>query len=78
VNAAEMPELLTIDELAARARESRRTIQRRIAAGELEVIRLSPRSVRIPRTAAARYLQGTSGTMRDRNVHPIEEVLRDP
>jgi excisionase family DNA binding protein len=67
-----MPELLTVDELAALARESRRTIQRRIAAGELEVVRLGPRHVRIAADVAARYLAGMrrgapSGTVRDRN-----------
>ena len=49
-------ELLTIPELARLSKESRRTIQRRIAAGEIEVVRLSPRSVRITQEEAERYL----------------------
>ncbi|HKE79043.1 MAG TPA: helix-turn-helix domain-containing protein [Solirubrobacteraceae bacterium] len=68
----ELPELLTVDELAARSRESRRTIQRRIAAGDIDVVRLSPRTIRIPRAAAARYLHGDSGMMGDETtLHPL-------
>jgi excisionase family DNA binding protein len=48
--------MLTIDELAALAHQSRRTIERRIAEGRIEVKRYSARCVRIPRDAAAAYL----------------------
>jgi excisionase family DNA binding protein len=50
--------VLTIDELAALAKVSRRTIERAIADRRLRVVHLSPRSVRIPQQAAAAYLAG--------------------
>jgi excisionase family DNA binding protein len=50
--------VLTIDELAALAKVSRRTIERAIACGRLRVVHLSPRIVRIPQEAAAAYLGG--------------------
>jgi excisionase family DNA binding protein len=48
--------LLTIEELALLARVSRRTIERAIADGRIEVRHLSPRAVRITRSSAAAYL----------------------
>jgi hypothetical protein len=48
--------MLTIDELAMLAHQSRRTIERRISDGTLEVKHLSPRCVRIPLKSAAAYL----------------------
>ena len=65
-------ELLTIAELAALSKESRRTIERRIAAGELEVIHLSRRAVRITPESAARYLHSAEESTIARNTHPIE------
>lgn len=43
-------ELLTYADAAEVARCSRRTIERRVAAGDLPVVRLGPRTVRIRRT----------------------------
>ena len=65
--AEELPELLTIAELAELARQSRRTIERRVQDGEIEtVVVTSARArrqraagtVRITREEAARYLRG--------------------
>jgi excisionase family DNA binding protein len=53
--------MLTIDELATLARQSRRTIERRIADGTIEVKRYSPRCIRIPRESAATYLAVDDG-----------------
>jgi excisionase family DNA binding protein len=50
--------VLTIAELAALAKVSRRTIERAIADGRLGAVHLSPRVVRIPQQAAAAYLAG--------------------
>jgi excisionase family DNA binding protein len=49
---------LTIEELAALANVSRRTIERAIADGRVAVKHLSPRMVRITRSSAAAYLAG--------------------
>jgi hypothetical protein len=48
---------LTINELAALARVSRRTFERRIAAKDIRVTHLSPRCVRIPLSSAAAFLE---------------------
>jgi hypothetical protein len=48
--------LWTIPDLARASRESRRTIERRIAAGEIEVEHLSARAVRIRPDEVRRYL----------------------
>jgi hypothetical protein len=48
--------MLTIDELASLAHQSRRTIERRIAEGVIEVKHYSARCVRISRRNAAAYL----------------------
>ena len=65
-------ELLTIEELAGLAKQSRRTIERRIAAGELRVVHLSARAVRIPLAEAERYLAGGTPLGRmESNLHPI-------
>jgi excisionase family DNA binding protein len=55
-----LEQVLTIDELAALAKVSRRTIERAIADGRLRVVHLSPRAVRIPRSSAAAFLEGES------------------
>lgn len=55
--------VLTIDELAALAKVSRRTIERAIADGRLRVVHLSPRAVRITQQAAAAYLAGVDETV---------------
>lgn len=67
-------ELLTIDEMAALAKESRSTIKRRIRAGQLRVVHLSARSVRIRAGDASAYLlRGADGDDRigPSNVQPI-------
>lgn len=51
--------LLTIDELARLAHQSRRTIERRIREGVIPVKHFSPRCVRIRRDDAAAYLAVT-------------------
>jgi excisionase family DNA binding protein len=48
--------MMTIDELAMLARQSRRTIERRIADGTIEVKHYGARCVRISRESAATYL----------------------
>jgi excisionase family DNA binding protein len=62
--------MLTIDELAALAHQSRRTIERRIAEGVIEAKRYSA-CVRISRENAAAYLAsaGPSGTVRAPTIH---------
>ena len=53
--------LLTVDEVAHRLRQSRVTIRRKIAAGELEAVRLGEHGpLRIPEDALAAHLQPTS------------------
>lgn len=52
--------LLTLDELAALSGESRRTIERRVMAGHIRVVRLSSRTVRVSSAEAQRYLDGVS------------------
>jgi excisionase family DNA binding protein len=51
---------LTRKEFAAAFRLSLRTVERMIAAGEIQIRHIGPRAVRIPRTEAERYLQGKS------------------
>jgi excisionase family DNA binding protein len=50
--------LLTIDEVAALAQVSRRTVERHIAERRVRVVHLSARAVRISRSSAAAYLEG--------------------
>jgi len=63
--------MLTIDELAALAHQSRRTIERRIAEGVIEVKHYSARCVRISRENAAAYLASAdgAGTVRAPTIH---------
>jgi excisionase family DNA binding protein len=63
--------LLTLDELAALAGESRRTIERRIREGRIPVKRLGPRSVRVTAAAARRYLAAEPGPLDGDNVRPL-------
>ena len=72
----ENAELLTIDELATLAHQSRSTIKRRIKEGVIPVRRLGPRSPRISRQDAERYLRGEpptdeAATVDADNVHPF-------
>jgi hypothetical protein len=64
--------MLTIAELAGLAHQSRRTIERRIADGTIEVKRYSPRCVRIPRESAAAYLasEEDGGSVPPPTIHP--------
>jgi hypothetical protein len=68
-------ELLTIAELAALSKESRRTIERRIASGVIPVVHLSSRAVRITHEAATLYLRrgnaDMDGSLSAPNIHPI-------
>ncbi len=73
---SELSQLLTIAEMAALSRESRRTIERRISDGKIEVVRLSRRAVRIPRESAVRYLNQLSGPG-DR-VADVHQIARGP
>ena len=72
--------MLTIKQLAALALESRRTIERRIAAGLVEVVHLSPRCVRIPQSSADAYLAGR-GALRSRReeatIHDLTDHLSE-
>jgi len=53
--------LLTVDEVAHRLRQSRVTIRRKIAAGDLEAVRLGPNGpLRVAEDALAAHLQPTS------------------
>jgi len=49
---------LTRKEFAAAFRLSLRTVERMIAAGEIQIRHIGPKAVRIPRTEAERYLTG--------------------
>jgi hypothetical protein len=71
--------MLTTAELAALAHQSRRTIERRIADGTIEVKRYSPRCVRIPHKSAAAYLAsaGDGGSVRPPAIHPPPRRTRD-
>jgi hypothetical protein len=64
--------MLTIDELALLAHQSRRTIERRIADGTIEVKHYSARCVRIPRASAAAYLAtaDNGGSVPPPIIHP--------
>ncbi len=59
----ELPKLISLDELAARSGESRRTINRRVEAGVISVRRLSSRCTRVSQEEAIKYLtrQSVSG-----------------
>jgi excisionase family DNA binding protein len=61
--------LLTLAELAAAARCSQRTLERRVHAGELRVVRIGPRTVRVTEEEARRFLGGD--TARLAVVHPL-------
>ena len=76
MSVAQLPQLLTLDELAFLARESKRTIERRVAAGEIEVVHLGPRTVRVTSTEAERYLQARPPSKVERST-PLKEVPRD-
>lgn len=53
--------LLTVDEVARRLRQSRVTIRRKVAAGELEAVRLGDHGpLRIPEDALTAHMRPTS------------------
>ena len=54
---AEPPTLVTIESAARDLSLSRRTLYRMIDAGAIPVVKLTPRSVRIPREDLAKYVQ---------------------
>jgi excisionase family DNA binding protein len=57
--------LLTVDEVARRFRQSRLTIRRKIATGQLEAVRLGEHGpLRVPEAALAAYLQPVSSSER--------------
>jgi excisionase family DNA binding protein len=57
--------LLTVDEVARRFRQSRLTIRRKIAAGQLEAVRLGEHGpLRVPEAALTAYLQPASSSER--------------
>jgi predicted site-specific integrase-resolvase len=71
---SEEVELLTIDQLAALSKESRSTIKRRIRTGQLRVVHLSARSVRIRAGDAIAYLgrdADDGANIGPSNVQPI-------
>lgn len=74
---SDVQRLLTVPELAGLARQSRRTIDRRIAAGDIKVVRLGPRTPRITREEAARYLSGLTADTNGSRLEP-ENVHRLP
>ena len=53
-----MTDLLSLGEAAALARVSKQTVLRAAGRGELRVLRLGPRVVRIPRPDLMRWLWG--------------------
>ena len=55
-------ELVTINDLAARAQVSRRTVERRITDGTLEVVKLGTRIVRVTGSSAEKWLAGDTPT----------------
>lgn len=59
MEAAEMPELLTVAEVCAMTRQSKSTIHREIDAGEFEVLRLGPKggSIRVTRESVVAYMR---------------------
>jgi len=58
-------ELLTVAEVARRLRQSQDTIRRKIAAGELEAVRLGEHGpLRVPEEALAAHLRPTSSAAR--------------
>jgi hypothetical protein len=71
--------MLTMAELAALAHQSRRTIERRIADGTIDVKRYSARCIRIPHWSAAAYLAsaGNAGSVRAPTIHPPPRRTRD-
>ena len=54
-------ELLRLKAVAARCGVSLRTVQGWVASGHLEVLRLSPRMVRVTEEALARFLERAAG-----------------
>lgn len=53
-------ELMTLDEVAAIIRRSRRTLERDAAAGRLRTVKLG-RSTRVPRAELERYIAAAAG-----------------
>jgi excisionase family DNA binding protein len=67
-------ELLTLDEVSALIKRSRRSLTEDIAAGRLRAVKLG-RSTRVPRLELERYLAEMGGYPVD--VTDIEEARRD-
>lgn len=66
--------LFTIEELADRAGESRRTIERRISEGRIPVIRRSSRCIRIRESVANAYIYGEQNEAGEGGtVHPFPQ-----
>jgi len=66
-------ELLTVAEVAQRIRQSEDTIRRKIAAGELEAVRLGEHGpLRVPEEALAAHLRPTSSA-----AHPDPSLRAD-
>lgn len=66
--------LLTVAEAAALARVTRRTLERRIASGELPVLRVGSR-VRITPRAFARFLCSNGTDEAENGIEAIEAYL---
>ena len=66
--------MMTLDELAALSKESRRTLERRVEQKRLRVVHLSARAVRVSRSSAAAYLESRGAASPGREEATIHDL----